>query len=277
MAEAFAPAKINLTLHVTGQRADGYHLLDSLVVFVDIGDRITARTAPRLSLTVDGPQAAGVPADDRNLVWRAARLLDPDRGAALTLTKNLPPASGIGGGSSDAAAALRALSRLWDLPLPDMSALLALGADLPVCMTPAPQRLRGTGEVLTPVAGVPPLDILLVNPGVSVATPSVFRALARRAAPPMPDDLPDWSGPEDFCRWLARQRNDLQVPALSLVPEIGTVLSALSDTGPLFAGMSGSGATCFALFGPGTGRAAAAHARITGTRPTWWAAHGTLL
>ncbi|WP_372834971.1 4-(cytidine 5'-diphospho)-2-C-methyl-D-erythritol kinase, partial [Puniceibacterium confluentis] len=173
--EVFAPAKVNLTLHVTGRRADGYHLLDSLVVFADIGDTVSVEASDRLSLAVDGPMAVGVPVDDSNLVLRAARFLNPERGAAILLTKHLPAASGIGGGSSDAAATLRALSELWGVPVP--RDVLALGADLPVCMAPGAQRLAGVGDVLTPVPGLPDCDILLVKPGVSVATPQGVRAL----------------------------------------------------------------------------------------------------
>ncbi|MGR3760479.1 4-(cytidine 5'-diphospho)-2-C-methyl-D-erythritol kinase [Roseobacteraceae bacterium NS-SX3] len=274
--EAFAPAKINLTLHVTGQRADGYHLLDSLVGFASAGDRLRAEPADGLSLTVTGPRAEGVPEDGSNLVLRAARLLDADRGAALTLEKHLPAASGIGGGSSDAAAALRALSRLWDLPLPAASETLALGADLPVCMAPGAQRMTGVGERLAPVDRLPGCGILLVNPGVEVPTPAVFKALARKDNAPMPENLPRWRDAAELAGWLATQRNDLQAPALALAPVIGEVLTALRATGCLHAAMSGSGATCYALFSPGTGAAEAAEARIRAEHPGWWAAAGRL-
>ncbi len=272
--EDFAPAKINLTLHVTGRRADGYHLLDSLVVFADIGDTVRVSPAERLSLKVDGPMAVGVPVDDSNLVLRAARLLDPGRGARIILTKRLPAASGIGGGSSDAAACLRALSRLWDVSLPQN--LESLGADVPVCMAPGAQRLRGTGEVLDPVPGLPSCDILLVNPGVAVSTPQVFGALRWRDNAPMPDTLPDWSTAGALADWLKDQRNDLQAAAIAVQPDISDVLDVLAGTGCLHCGMSGSGATCFALFPFGTGAAAQVAEGLAAERPLWWSAAGKI-
>ncbi|SNR34615.1 4-(cytidine 5'-diphospho)-2-C-methyl-D-erythritol kinase [Puniceibacterium sediminis] len=273
--EAFAPAKINLTLHVTGQRADGYHLLDSLVVFADIGDTVRAEAAGDLSLTVDGPMAAGVPTDGSNLVLRAARFLASGRGARITLTKRLPASSGIGGGSSDAAAALRALSFLWGVPVPQD--VLALGADVPVCLCPVPQRLQGVGEVLTPVEGLPECEVVLVNPGVGLSTPQVFRALRNRDNPAMAAELPAWGSAQALADWLKGQRNDLTAAATSVQPEIATVLGALSDAGALFHGMSGSGATCFALFAPGTGAAEAARKALSAAQPLWWVASGKLL
>ncbi|QCO56262.1 4-(cytidine 5'-diphospho)-2-C-methyl-D-erythritol kinase [Pseudorhodobacter turbinis] len=266
-----APAKINLTLHVTGQRSDGYHLLDSLVVFADIGDQITASPASGLSLRVDGPFAAGLEGDD-NLVLQAARFLGPQRKARITLTKNLPVASGIGGGSADAAAALRALSRLWDVPLPQDVA--ALGADVPACVHGKPLRLQGIGDRISPLPTLPALDILLVNPGVSVSTPAIFKALTQKAHPPMPEVLPDWPDAANFAGWLARQRNDLAAPAMQLAPEIDAVLHRLRASNCLFAGMSGSGATCFALFLPDGYSAKAAQAQIAAETPDWWAAAG---
>ena len=275
--EGFAPAKINLTLHVTGQRDDGYHLLDSLVVFADVGDRIAVAPAEGLSLSVNGPMAEGVPADDSNLVMKAARLLNGDKGAAITLTKVLPPSSGIGGGSSDAAAALRTLSELWVRPLPEPVETLPLGADLPVCMGARTQRMSGIGEVLGDVPDLPPLDILLVNPGVSVSTPAVFRALASRDNPPMSDELPGWADAGAFCDWLKTQRNDMQDAAVALEPVIGEVLEALQGTDCLHAGMSGSGATCFALFPADGVSAEAARISVSAAHPQWWCASGQVL
>ncbi len=251
-ATGFAPAKINLALHVTGRRADGYHLLDSLVVFGRAGDRLVLRGAPGLSLGVEGPFADRIPAGAENLVLRAMEVMRREtgaqgQGASVTLTKRLPPGSGIGGGSSDAAAALRGLAQLWDMDLPGPKALLALGADVPVCMDPRPQRMRGVGERLNPVTGLPDLPLLLVNPGVPVATPAVFTALTERDGAPM-EPLPDAPDLPRFVEWLARQRNDLQPPAMALVPEIGTVLARMkASAGCLLARMSGSGATCFAI------------------------------
>ncbi|MFW8595601.1 4-(cytidine 5'-diphospho)-2-C-methyl-D-erythritol kinase [Cribrihabitans neustonicus] len=277
--EAFAPAKINLTLHVTGRRADGYHLLDSLVVFADVGDRISASPAEAQSLQVEGPMAAGVPADGSNLMLRAARLIagGQARGAALHLDKHLPMAAGIGGGSADAAAALKALSELWQQPMPAAGDVLQLGADLPVCLAaPVPQRMRGTGERLDALPPLPDCGILLVNPGVAVATPAVFKALTQRGNPPMPDALPRWQSAEELAEWLGQQRNDLQAPAEALAPQISGVLAALRRTQCLHAGMSGSGATCFALYVSRAG-AQAALSQVRRARPGWWAAAGTLL
>jgi 4-diphosphocytidyl-2-C-methyl-D-erythritol kinase len=269
--EGFAPAKINLTLHVTGQRADGYHLLDSLVVFADIGDRITAVPAPRVDLVIDGPMAAGLPADDTNLVLRAARLLAADgQGALITLIKTLPVASGIGGGSSDAAATLRVLARLWDVPLPGREDAARLGADVPVCLDPRPRRMSGAGEQLRDLPPLPSFWLVLANPGMPVATAEVFRALTRHDHPPMPDRLPRWSDLAALVSFLGSMRNDLETPAMRLRPEIGDVLAALRATqGCMIARMSGSGATCFGIYGD---RIAAADAagRIRAAEPHWW-------
>lgn len=275
-AEAFAPAKINLTLHVTGRRADGYHLLDSLVVFADIGDTVRAGPADPLRLQLTGPEAAGLAGNGDNLVLRAARLLAPGRGAAITLTKRLPLASGIGGGSADAAAALRALGRLWDLPLPSPADCLRLGADVPVCLASAPRRMSGIGDRLDPVPPLPEMEIVLVNPRVPVATSAVFGALQHRHNPPMPANLPRWPGLPAFCAWLGGQRNDLQPPALALHPVIGEVLDALRAEGCPHVAMSGSGATCFGLCPP-DGSAARAASAIAAGHPGWWCANGRLL
>jgi len=243
-----APAKINLTLHVTGQRADGYHLLDSLVVFTEAGDRVSLDGgAPGLRLS--GPQAGGLAGENDNLVLRAARLIGAGD-AGLALDKRLPVASGMGGGSSDAAAALHLLAETRGLALPDTAALMALGADLPVCMAaPAPCRMRGLGEQVARVTGVPALWLVLVNPGQGLSTPAVFRALSHKQNPPMAEALPQWADLAAFCDWLARQRNDLQAPAQALLPAVGEVLAGLSaQPGCLLARMTGSGATCFGIF-----------------------------
>lgn len=261
--EAFAPAKINLTLHVTGRRADGYHLLDSLVVFADLGDRLTVRPTGTASLTVTGPMAGGVPTDGRNLVLRAAAAMGV--AAGITLEKHLPAAAGIGGGSSDAAAVMRALAA-GGAALPDRPE--ALGADVPVCLFARPARMSGIGERIEPVAGMPDLPAVLVNPGVAVSTPEVFRGLERRDGGEMPA-IPGFSGPAACIRWLAVRRNDLQPPAVALAPAIGEVLDALSATGAGLARMSGSGATCFGLFDT-IGAARAAAERIVAANPEWW-------
>jgi len=261
----FAPAKVNLTLHVTGRRADGYHLLDSLVAFADVGDRLTVAQAPTTSLRVSGPRAAGVPGGPENLVLRAAALMGVT--AAVTLEKHLPAAAGIGGGSSDAAAVLRALARLAGRPMPQA---LALGADVPACLMARAARIRGIGEDVTPIAEFPALDAVLVNPGLSVATPAVFARLIRRDNPAMPATLPAWPDAAACIGWLAAQRNDLEEPAAALCPEIGATFAALRDSaGCAFARMSGSGATCFGLY-PDAAMAAAAAAQIAAQHPGWW-------
>ncbi len=267
---ALARAKVNLCLHVTGRRADGYHLLDSLVVFAETGDRIEAEAASDLSLTVTGPQGAGLSAGEDNLCLRAARSFGQTQGARLTLHKHLPVASGIGGGSADAAAVLRALSRLWRVALPDAAALLRLGADVPVCLAGRPARMRGVGERLDPVAALPPAWLVLVNPGVAVATPEVFRRLERRDHPPLPDTLPAFADAGALAAFLRAQRNDLEAPARQIAPVIGDVIAALAEQpGCLLARMSGSGATCFGLFATEAAAQAAA-ARLRGRQPGWW-------
>ncbi|WP_435138934.1 4-(cytidine 5'-diphospho)-2-C-methyl-D-erythritol kinase [Pseudopelagicola sp. nBUS_19] len=272
--KAFAPAKVNLTLHVTGQRSDGYHLLDSLVVFLDIGDVICANHAALLKLTVDGPEAIGLGPPDGNLVLRAARAFNSREGASIRLTKNLPIASGLGGGSSDAAAAVRALSTLWNRPIPEHGTLLDLGADVPVCVANHPQRMRGIGERLSRVLDMPAMELVLVNPRVPVSTPSVFRAVARKDNPPMPEKLPKWRDLASLAAWLTTQRNDLLAAAVSHQPIISDVLDSLRKTQCLFAGMSGSGATCFAIYPP-DGKASDV-ANVLGMRG-WWAVNGTVL
>ena len=268
-AAEFAPAKVNLALHVTGRRADGYHLLDSLVVFPRVGDRVSAAPSATLTLTVDGPFAAGLAAGD-NLVLRAARLIGPGRGAALRLEKALPVASGIGGGSADAAAALRLLARVWRLPLPATAPLLGLGADLPACVAGAACRMRGIGERLDPVA-LPRFWLVLANPGVPVATGAVFAALAGRVGPPLAAP-PAVADARALAGWLAAQHNDLEAPASALAPPIAVALAALAaQPGCALARMSGSGATCFGLFADAAS-AETARAALHRAHPAWWVA-----
>lgn len=265
-----ALAKVNLALHVTGQREDGYHLLDSLVVFADIGDRLTFSPAPELSLSVTGPLADGVPTGPENLILRAASVLPQGVGARITLHKHLPHAAGIGGGSADAAATLRGLARLWGCALPDPLAVLSLGADVPVCLSASPQRMAGIGETLSPVPALPPLFAVLVNPRVALPTGPVFRGLASKRNPAL--DPPDWHGFDSFLDWLTRQRNDLEPPALKLAPEIGRALQALRASGATLARMSGSGATCFGLFETNALAVYAAR-KIREVQPGWWVQH----
>ncbi|MTE01813.1 4-(cytidine 5'-diphospho)-2-C-methyl-D-erythritol kinase [Paracoccus sp. YIM 132242] len=255
-----APAKLNLALHVTGRRADGYHLLDSLVAFAGVGDVVTLEPGP-LSLRIDGPFAAGLSTDD-NLCLRAARLAGAD--AAITLTKTLPVASGIGGGSADAAAVLRGLVQMGHaLPLQAER----LGADVPVCLASGPARMQGVGEVVTPLPPLPPIPLVLVNPGIALSTPQVFAAMDRRDNPGLPA-IPRFAGLADLTAWLAGTRNDLEPAALSIAPAVGQVLDALRTTGAAFARMSGSGATCFGFYdSPDRARIAATALKRHG----WWA------
>jgi len=270
-----AAAKINLALHVTGRRGDGYHLLDSLVAFADIGDFISVRGAAELRLRVTGPMADDVPDGGDNLVLRAARALDPARGAEITLEKHLPVASGIGGGSADAAACLRALSDLWQVPLPAQKAVLGLGADVPVCLAGGFCRMRGIGEVLEQVKTAPVFHAVLVNPGFSLSTPVVFSALKRRDNPAL-GALPRSDCLEDWVRFLGAARNDLEGPATLLMPEITEVLTALKgQEGCVLARMSGSGATCFGLFSTKDQAQKAADDLIKGPR-NWWVAKARL-
>ena len=276
MATEFAPAKINLALHVTAQRGDGYHLLDSLVVFADVGDRITVAAADAVSLTVTGPMAAGLTLGDDNLVLRAARSFGVAPGAAISLEKNLPVASGIGGGSSDAAATLRALARLWQRPLPDAAAVLALGADVPVCLAGRPARMTGIGAGLVPLV-LPAAWLVLVNPGVALPTAAVFAGLERHGHPAMPRDLPQFQGVADLAAFLRLARNDLEAPAIRLAPAIAQCKASLASmSGCLLARMSGSGATCFGLFANSLTAHAAARA-LQAAHPGWWVAAARML
>ncbi len=257
VVQRVARAKVNLALHVVGRRADGYHLLDSLVAFGDFGDVVSVTPAPALGLTITGPMGEGLSAGPDNLVLKAALALASPLGAGITLDKRLPVASGIGGGSADAAATLQALTALWGCDLPSAAQVLALGADVPVCLAGQSCRMAGIGDQITPVA-LPAAYLVLVNPGVALSTAAVFSALARRdnAPLPQPDTLPDAAALADYLRLC---RNDLQAPALALVPQIGDVLAALSaHEGCLLARMSGSGATCFGLFATQTAADAAA-------------------
>ncbi|QDY70215.1 4-(cytidine 5'-diphospho)-2-C-methyl-D-erythritol kinase [Qingshengfaniella alkalisoli] len=273
--EVFAPAKINLTLHVTGQRADGYHLLDSLVAFAGVGDRVIVE--PGEGFSILGSFSNDLSVTDDNLVLRARNLFGDRERVKIELHKSLPIASGIGGGSADAAATLRAISDLTGIALPSNKAILSLGADVPVCLAGRSCRMRGIGEWLDPVARLPEAWFVLVNPGLSVPTPAVFRALEDRNGVPMPDELPRWTSVNELAEWLAGQRNDLQRPAIKIQPAIETVLQALQETdGCLISRMSGSGATCFGLFADAA-QANRAAADIAKGRPDWWIAPAPIL
>ena len=281
---AEAPAKLNLYLHVTGRRGDGFHLLDSLIAFANIGDRLTAEPAPDggLDLHVTGPFAMSLAQEADNLVLRAARALreaaDVTAGARLTLEKNLPVASGIGGGSADAAAALWALTALWAVSLPedDMRALaLSLGADVPICWVGRAAFVGGIGEAIDPAPPLPAAPLVLVNPLKPLPTPKVFKARTGPFQEPARfNDMAD--SPAALARLLAARRNGLTDAAVQAEPAVAEVLAALNAApGTLLARMSGSGATCFALFE--TDAAAAAAATIlAAAHSTWWVKAGRL-
>ncbi|WP_068085527.1 4-(cytidine 5'-diphospho)-2-C-methyl-D-erythritol kinase [Polycladidibacter stylochi] len=256
-AQALAQAKVNLALHITGQRADGFHLLDSLVVFPKTGDIIEAQKASKTRLELIGPFSHSLLHDDPvdNLVLRAAHLLEESlsvsQPVALRLEKNLPVAAGIGGGSADAAATLFALCQLWGIK-PDhtrLSELAAqLGADVPMCLNSKPCRVRGIGDQIENIAGLPAFAVVLVNPKVNLSTPAVFKQLAAKENGHLPKIPNRFESIHQLCEWLKATRNDLQTPAISLVPQIQKVLDVLEAQHEcLFARMSGSGATCFAI------------------------------
>ncbi|AZO16251.1 4-(cytidine 5'-diphospho)-2-C-methyl-D-erythritol kinase [Mesorhizobium sp. M2A.F.Ca.ET.043.05.1.1] len=274
-----APAKINLALHVTGRRGDGYHLIDSLAVFTRFGDRLEIEPAEQDEFSVSGRYAAGLPLDDGNLVVKARDALRREAGAqrtppvAIRLEKNLPIASGVGGGSSDAAAALNGLARLWKLDIDEISLArigLSLGADLPMCLKSKPLIARGIGDEVSPLPAFPALGLVLVNPGIAVSTPDVFKALSRRdndALPPLPRRL-DFHAVRN---WLESTRNDLEGAASSIEPAVGAALKALKRADSAFARMSGSGATCFGLFETGNVAKRAA-IEIRARHPDWFVA-----
>jgi 4-diphosphocytidyl-2-C-methyl-D-erythritol kinase len=275
-----ARAKVNLWLNVVGRRADGYHLLDSLIAFTDLADEIAVASSDRLSLTVDGPLASAIAQEgDNNLVLKAARLLADRAGVAprvaLTLTKRIPVAAGLGGGSADAAATLQALIDLWRVALPveelfDLAA--RLGADVPMCFAGRAALASGVGEQLAPAPPLPPCAILLVNPGVALPTPDVFKARGNAFSEPRP--LRPWTDLASFAAALAERGNDLTDAAISLRPLVADVLAFLRKSGGArHVAMSGSGATCFALFD------SVEHARRAAARlPTsWWHHAGKLI
>jgi 4-diphosphocytidyl-2-C-methyl-D-erythritol kinase len=281
-----APAKVNLTLRVLGRRPDGYHDIESLVAFADVGDTLRLTPGDGLSLSVRGPNATAAGPDADNLVLKAAAALAARivgvRLGAFELEKMLPVAAGLGGGSADAAAALRLLARANELRADDVrlyEAACATGADVPVCLEPRVRVMRGIGEILSAPLEFPPLPAVLVNPGVAVATKDVF-ARWRPAATPAP--LFDWSvvgeiaNRDQILRLLGLQANDLEEPAVAVAPAIAETLAALRAlAGCRLARMSGSGATCFALF------SAAADAILAGQtlrarHPQWWVRAGAL-
>ncbi|WP_367715549.1 4-(cytidine 5'-diphospho)-2-C-methyl-D-erythritol kinase [Nitratireductor sp. GISD-1A_MAKvit] len=272
-----APAKVNLALHVTGRRADGFHLLDTLVAFTRHGDLLEVEESAEDTLIVSGHYAAHVPIGESNLVTRARDLLREVFGGearapvTLHLEKNLPVASGIGGGSADAAAALRLLARHWEIDIADRQLAqlgLRLGADIPMCLASRPLIARGIGENLQTLSRFPTLHLVLVNPNIPLSTPAVFSQLEKRenTALPVLQDLPDTAS---AAQWLSAARNDLEAPARLLVPQIAEVLKRLVQTGAMIARMSGSGATCFGLF-PSAPLAERARSSLAEEHPDWF-------
>ena len=281
-----APAKVNLALHVTRRREDGYHDLESLVVFADVADELQAKPADLDSLVVSGPFAPSLGVGESNLVSRAvaafrARWPDAVRtGLALHLDKNWPVAAGIGGGSADAAAALRLMTTMSNRPiaiaeLADMAA--SLGADVPACLVSTPLVARGVGEVLAPLPEFPACHVVLVNPMVPLATAEVFRRLRAHDNYPLPELPTPLTRPAQLGIWLAETRNDLQPPAVKLVPIIGDIVAQLAETqGCMLARMSGSGATVFGLFGS-SGQAHQAAQVMRAAHPDHWVAAAPLI
>ncbi len=270
-----APAKINLALHVTEQRADGYHLLETIAVFTRFGDVIEAALSPADEFSVSGPMANGLEDGKGNLVTKALQLFRLETGfeghVSLKLEKRLPLASGIGGGSSDAAATLKALRSLSGLDISDQQLAVMgsrLGADVAMCVHACPLIAKGIGDEISVLPDFPALHLVLANPGEEISTPEVFRALKNRSNPAMAA-LPPAPGFEDICRWLGETRNDLMAPAIALVPGVGDVIRLLDESGAAFSRMSGSGATCFGLF-PDEQSAVAAAQKIRDVKPGWF-------
>lgn len=272
-----APAKVNLALHVTGRRPDGYHVLDSIAVFADLGDKVGVAPAGELSLEMTGRFALHAPGDHTDLAWRAAEAYFDRAGltaaAAIRIEKHIPAGAGLGGGSADAAAVLLALDQIHNaLGTERLAAIgLGLGADVPMCLCGSALRARGIGEDLERILSWPVLPLVLVWPGRPVSTAAAFSALTSRENPPLPEIEPAES-PRAVADWLADCRNDLEAPALALAPEIGEALTFLrDDPSCLLARMSGSGSACFGLF-ESCAAAQAAATRIEIVRAGWWVA-----
>lgn len=280
-ARRFAPAKINLFLHVGDKRADGYHDLVSLIAFADAGDWLEVRDAKRQSLSITGPFAEALKDETDNLVLRAARELgvwaeERDHKTTpveLILEKNLPIAAGIGGGSSDAAAVLHLLAEHWSLPIPidELESIgKAMGADVPVCLRGCPTLVSGMGEILSPAPELPAFSLVLVNPGIEVPTKRIFNTISVRSGTVPPPFPPRFESARAFAMFLDGLFNDLAAPAKAIAPVIMSAEGALVATeGCLIARMSGSGATCVGLYEKDEDAVAAA-AKIAQANPTWW-------
>lgn len=279
-----APAKINLYLHITGKRSNGYHLLDSLCVFTDIADRITLKSADDLSLTITGPFAHTIAHENpcTNLAWRAAQGLSEASGrhpgVAITLEKNIPPGAGLGGGSSDAAATVKGLEQLWNTRLTDDARehlLQSLGSDVSACYEAVPLVMRGVGDIILPAPGLPDLPLVVVYPDKPSSTPAAYKNYTGpfSAEVALPSSFKDV---REAAAFIGRQKNDLRAPAIMNVPEIESALDSLSaQDGILLPQMSGSGSACFGIFETAAHAERAATA-ISSSYPRWWVRHGGL-
>ncbi|MDB3875354.1 4-(cytidine 5'-diphospho)-2-C-methyl-D-erythritol kinase [Amylibacter sp.] len=265
-----AKAKINLCLHVTGQNTDGYHLLDSLVVFADCGDELTFKRNQNLEIILDGrfsEDLNSIPISE-NIIFNAAKVLDLSKGAEIFLRKNLPVSAGIGGGSADAAATLRGLAQLWNTSLPIDNGL-ALGADVPVCIKSTNQRMQGIGEILTDIEIFPKLSAVLINSGDKVSTLRIFKTLKSKYNQDIGSLPKNKLSFIETIHFLSNLRNDLENPAIELVPNIKNVLNVLNSCGSELSRMSGSGGTCFGLF-QSFELAQKAAKKISLENPKWW-------
>ncbi|MBY0406878.1 MAG: 4-(cytidine 5'-diphospho)-2-C-methyl-D-erythritol kinase, partial [Rickettsiales bacterium] len=270
-----APAKLNLFLHVTGKRANGYHELESLTLFTEFADVLDIMPARDISLTIHNHATTQLMADNDNLVIKAARSLEAftgkGQGAHIALSKYIPVGAGLGGGSADAAATLRGLADFWQVPV--MKKILmelgaSLGSDIPACLLNQPGWMTGTGDIMQPVALPQGGFVVLVNPCQPLLTADVFRALQ----PPYSKSVPQpegWDSLEGLCQWANQQRNDLEAPAVALMPAIADILAALRATPALLARMSGSGATCFGIYDSQITATQAAQT-IKAAHPAWW-------
>ena len=272
--EEKASAKVNLCLQIVGQKSNGFHLLDSIVGFTEFGDHLSLKKSDELELTMKGAFSDQIPVDKSNLILKAAELLrainNIKTGAHITLTKNLPPSAGLGGGSSDAAAAIRGLSRLWGTDLPEIDDLMKIGSDLPVCINQKTQHMKGFGEVLEEINTFPNLPILLVNPLKKVSTHTVFRMLQNKKNPPLSKYEMLFQAKKYWINWLLLQRNDLMEPAVKVEPVISEVLRLISKQISVEkVSMSGAGATCFGIF-ENKHDCDLAMKRVRLERPDWW-------
>ena len=277
MISEFAPAKINLSLHLVGQKSNGYHLLDSIVSFANVGDNISIAPGRSGELKVAGPFAKDLPSSSHNLVLKAASLFGNIKLSQITLEKNIPVTSGIGGGSADAAATVRLLSKFYDKPEPPIEKLISLGSDVPVCMQKGIVRMMGVGEDIINLSPAPKVGILLVNPRKALSTAEVFNAVKEKNNSGLNLQGSIENGLNSWFDWINSMRNDLTASAIDLIPEIRFILDKLiTCDGARVVRMSGSGATCFALFAD-FGLLQDAKVKIMKECPSFWCEAGQLI